>query len=331
VGLSASTTPLRDASLCVFSASRRAPELGLLVGNTAMSVYDAISSRLGNRWAEADAARDEWARKRHSLELFLALEDWEDLLTAIATEHRDLASESPVFRAPVAEIAAHPLLQRPSKIVAVGLNYASHAAEADRAISPYPVLFAKYPNTLVGPADAIAIPRASQRIDYEGELGVVIGRRCADVPAADADAAVAGYVVANDVSARDYQFRTKEMLQGKNFDGFCPHGPMLSKQLPVHELGDLRLTTQVNGENRQDATLGEMIFDVPTLVEYISHIMTLEPGDLILTGTPAGIGGGMTPRRWLRPGDEVEVTIERVGTISNRVVASPGAGGGGRA
>jgi acylpyruvate hydrolase len=211
-----------------------------------------------------------------------------------------------------------PPVHAPQKIVAVGLNYASHAAEADRDTSEYPVLFAKFANTLTGPYEDVPIPRASHRIDYEGELAVVIGRRASHVNRDQADAYVAGYAVANDVSARDYQFRTKEMLQGKTFDHFCPLGPWLAKPRPVTALGGLRLTTTVNGEPRQSATLGEMIFDVPFLVEYLSAFMTLLPGDVLLTGTPAGIGATMKPRRWLRDGDTVDVSIDEIGRISNR-------------
>jgi acylpyruvate hydrolase len=221
-------------------------------------------------------------------------------------------------------VTLHQPLHKPDKIIAVGLNYASHAAEADREISPYPVLFAKYSNTLSGPGEPIPIPRATHRVDYEGELGVVVGRRAKEISRDQADAYVAGYLVSNDVSARDYQFRTKEMLQGKTFDGFCPIGPGISKARPAEQLGDLRLTTRVNGELRQNARLAEMIFDVPTLVEYVSQILTLEPGDLILTGTPSGIGATMSPRRWLRDGDVVVIEIDDVGVLTNPVAGPDG-------
>jgi acylpyruvate hydrolase len=211
-------------------------------------------------------------------------------------------------------------VRRPGKIVAVGLNYHSHVADAHREVPEYPILFAKFPNTLTGAQDDVRLPHASQRIDYEGELAVVIGRRAFGVARSDADSVVAGYAVANDVSARDYQFRTKEMLQGKTFDSFCPLGPWISKPCPVEELGSLALTTRVNGQQRQSAHLGEMIFDVPFLIEYMTAFMTLEPGDVILTGTPGGVGAGLDPRRWLRDGDVVEVEISQIGRISNRFV-----------
>jgi acylpyruvate hydrolase len=209
----------------------------------------------------------------------------------------------------------------PGKILGVGLNYASHADEASRELPEYPMLFAKFSNTVSGPFDAIPIPRVSHRIDYEGELAVVIGRRGRYVPEDDAMQIVAGYMVANDVSARDYQVRTREMLSGKTFDGFAPMGPWLVTRDELPDLTSLRLRTWVNGDLRQSATLGEMLFSVPRLVAYASDIMTLEPGDVILTGTPAGIGATMEPRRWLRPGDDVRIEIDGIGAIHNRVAA----------
>jgi acylpyruvate hydrolase len=212
---------------------------------------------------------------------------------------------------------------RPGKIIGVGLNYASHADEAASDPPEFPMLFAKFANAVNGPFDPIRIPRVSYRIDYEGELAVVIGRCGRYVPEEEAMVLVGGYTIANDVSARDYQFRTREMLSGKTFDGFAPMGPWIVTPDELPELADLRLRTWVNDELRQSATLGEMLFSVPRLISYASDIMTLEPGDVILTGTPAGIGATMSPRRWLRAGDEVRVEIDGIGAISNRVEGEP--------
>ncbi len=241
------------------------------------------------------------------------------ILSALAQGSLTPAADAPSW--PLADVDLVAPVPSPGKIIGVGLNYRSHAEEAERDVSEYPVLFAKFANTVAGPADPIRIPRVSHRIDYEGELAVVIGRAGRYIPREDAMAHVAGFMVANDVSARDYQFRTKEMLSGKSFDGFAPMGPWIVTPDEVGDLGPLRLQTWVNGELRQDATLGEMIFPVDVLVAYISDIMTLEPGDVILTGTPAGIGATMTPRRWLRAGDEVRIAIEGIGEIVNRVEA----------
>lgn len=316
----ATRNPLATARLAAFAGPGSAGSAGLVHAERVVPLAAALSRVHGQTWFEGHAAAREWLTAPDRLERFLAIESWPELLGPVVDALDDLASQPDAV--PLPQVTLWPPVQAPQKIVAVGLNYPSHAAEADRAAPDYPVLFAKFANTLTGPRDDVAIPRASHRIDYEGELAVVIGRRAVAVDRADADAYIAGYAVANDVSARDYQFRTKEMLQGKTFDHFCPLGPWLTKPRPAGQLAALRLTTTVRGELRQSAPLGDMIFDVPYLIEYLSAIMTLLPGDVLLTGTPGGIGAAMKPRRWLRDGDEVEIDIAEVGTITNRFVAS---------
>jgi acylpyruvate hydrolase len=316
--------PLTGARLVAYEpAGAPGATAGLVHEDRVVPLPDALTQVHGGSWADRSPAAEEWLRSPGRVELLLAVESWEELLRPVVAGLADLAGAPDAV--PLDRARLRPPVRQPQKIVAVGLNYASHAAEAERTTSEYPVLFAKYANTLTGPADDVPIPRASHRIDYEGELAVVIGRRAAQVSRDDADAYIAGYAVANDVSARDYQFRTKEMLQGKTFDHFCPLGPWLTRPRPVGELGPLRLTTTVSGEVRQSATLGEMIFDVPYLIEYLSAFMTLLPGDVLLTGTPAGIGAAMRPRRWLRDGDIVEIEIEEIGRIGNRFVGAGGA------
>jgi acylpyruvate hydrolase len=293
---------------------------GLELGGRLIDLPGALVAVHGDEWAEERPAAGEWLRHPERLELFLAIEGWSDLVPPVVDALADLSGSGEVDSWSVDDVVLGAPVRRPEKIVAVGLNYQSHADEAEKEPPKYPMLFAKYANTLSGAHADIPIPHATHRIDYEGELAVVIGRTAAEIGRDDADTCIAGYAVANDVSARDYQFRTKEMLQGKTFDGFCPLGPWISKPRAADELGDLDLRTTVSGDVRQSAKLGEMIFDVPTLVEYISAIMTLRPGDVILTGTPAGIGATMTPRRWLRDGDVAEVEIAELGTLRNRVV-----------
>jgi len=289
---------------------------GLVRDGRVVALPEALSQVHGPGWPERVAGGAAWLANPDRLELLLAIESWPELLAPVVAAFDELAA-GPDTRQ-LAEVRLRPPVRAPQKIVAVGLNYASHATEADRDTSEFPVLFAKFANTLTGPCDDIPIPLASHRIDYEGELAVVIGRPAARVSRDDADGYIAGYAVANDVSARDYQFRTKEMLQGKTFDQFCPLGPWLARPCPVTGLGELRLTTTVNDEVRQSATLREMIFDVPYLIEYLSAFMTLLPGDVLLTGTPAGIGAAMRPRRWLRDGDTVDIEIAGIGRITNR-------------
>jgi acylpyruvate hydrolase len=287
-------------------------QAGIVDGDQVVNLGQALRAGVGGAVLRPESG--EWLHAPGRLELFLALPDWPDLVAAVES------GDAEDFASPLSQVHLRPPVSRPQKIIGVGLNYLSHAEEAERERPEFPVLFAKFANTLTGPSDDVPIPRASHRIDYEGELAVVIGRRTRYATRDTADGAVAGYAIANDVSARDYQFRTKEMLQGKSFDHFCPLGPWISKPRAATDLADLTLTTYVSGDQRQSAKLGEMIFDVPFLIEYVSTIMTLEPGDVILTGTPAGIGGGMKPRRWLRHGDRVDIEISELGRISNTFV-----------
>lgn len=199
----------------------------------------------------------------------------------------------------------------PTKIVAVGLNYLSHAEEMGSRLPAEPVLFLKPPSSVVGHRDNVVYPRhLSLEVDYEGELALVIGRRGSNIPRGQVFDYVFGYTCANDVTARDLQRRDNQWTRAKGFDTFCPLGPAIA----VHvEASCLTITTRVNDQIRQRASTSEMIFPVDVLVSYISQVMTLEPGDVVLTGTPAGVGE-------LQPGDLVEVEIEGVGTLTNPVV-----------
>jgi acylpyruvate hydrolase len=313
--------PLSGAGLAAYATGPDSTATSGLVRDGRMVALPAALARVhGRGWPDRVAGATAWLAHPDRLELLLAVDQWPELLARAVAAFDELAA-GPDAR-PLAGVRLRPPVQAPQKIVAVGLNYRSHAAEADRDTSEFPVLFAKFANTLTGPRDDIPIPLASHRIDYEGELAVVIGRPAARVSRDDADSYIAGYAVANDVSARDYQFRTSQLLQGKTFDHFCPLGPWLARPGPATGLGDLRLTTTVNGEVRQSATLQEMIFDVPYLIEYLSAFLTLLPGDVLLTGTPAGIGAAMRPRRWLRAGDTVDIEITGIGRITNRFTAT---------
>lgn len=199
----------------------------------------------------------------------------------------------------------------PSKVVAIGKNYADHAAEMGGTPPSAPMIFLKPSTAVIGTDEAISYPSSSQRVDYEGELGVVIGRLCKDVPVVSAFEAVLGYTCANDVTARDQQAADGQWSRSKGHDSFCPLGPWLETHLNP---ADLAITTTLNGEKRQDARTAQMVHSIPSLISYISGVMTLLPGDVILTGTPAGIGP-------MSVGDVVEVTIEGIGTLTNRVVA----------
>lgn len=205
------------------------------------------------------------------------------------------------------------------KIVCVGLNYVDHAREVEMELPDHPLLFAKWQNAVIGGGEAIVIPAGVEQVDYEAELAAVIGTRAKNVSVANALEAVSGYTCLNDVSARALQFADSQWTRGKSLDTFCPIGPRV---VPRDEVGDpqsLRIQCRVNGETMQDASTGDMIFGVAEVVAYISETITLEPGDVIATGTPPGVAFGRPDGRYLQDGDTVEVEIERVGVLVNEV------------
>jgi 2-keto-4-pentenoate hydratase/2-oxohepta-3-ene-1,7-dioic acid hydratase in catechol pathway len=201
-------------------------------------------------------------------------------------------------------------IRAPGKIIGVGRNYRAHAKELDNAVPDEPLLFFKPPSSLVPSGAPIVRPRGSWRVDFEGELGVVIGRTCRRVSKADAMGYVFGYTIVNDVTVRDLQKKDGQFTRAKGFDSFCPVGPAVVTDLDPTKL---RVVTRVDGVVKQDGLTSDMIFDIPTLIEVISRVMTLEPGDLISTGTPEGVGP-------IQPGNLVEIEIEGIGTLSNPVV-----------
>jgi 2-keto-4-pentenoate hydratase/2-oxohepta-3-ene-1,7-dioic acid hydratase in catechol pathway len=214
-------------------------------------------------------------------------------------------------------------IARPSKIIAVGLNYRDHAAESKMDLPDRPLLFAKWPNSLIGDGDAIRIPPESAQVDFEAELGVVIGQASrGPVPVSRALDLVAGYICLNDVSARDVQFADGQWTRGKSFDTFCPVGPALVPASSVPDPQSLRIRCFLNGETMQDATTADMIFSVAEVIAFISSSIALEPGDVIASGTPPGVGFARTPPVYLAPGDVVTVEIESIGTLTNPVVAA---------
>src|SRR5579862_2493423 len=208
------------------------------------------------------------------------------------------------------------MFETPEKIVCVGLNYRDHAEEQGVALPERPLLFAKWANTLIGDGDPIRIPPVTKQVDYEAELGVVIGRRASRVAADDALEFVRGYVVANDVSARDLQFSDGQWVRGKSLDSFLPVGELV----PAAELPDpqtLPIRAVLNGETMQDSNTSNMVFGVAEIVSFVSQAITLEPGDLIITGTPAGVGAFRKPPVWMQPGDKITIEIDGVGSIAN--------------
>jgi acylpyruvate hydrolase len=232
----------------------------------------------------------------------------------------ELLRDPPLVEAaavPLSEVTLRPVIPRPSKIICVGLNYHAHIEETKRDVPEYPVLFTKFASALAGSGDPILLPEESAEVDYEGELAVVIGSSARRVAASDALGVVAGYTLANDVSMRDYQFKTHQWLQGKTWDAATPLGPHLvtPDQVPDPQALELRVT--VNGEEVQRATTDLMIFDVATVISVVSTFTTLEPGDVLLTGTPSGVGMAREPKLFLGDGDVVVVEVDGVGRLES--------------
>ena len=212
---------------------------------------------------------------------------------------------------------------RPPKILAVGLNYRDHIEETGLETPKVPLIFNKQSTAATGPYAPIHLPRVSDKLDYEGELGVVIGRRCRHVPRDRAHEVIAGYAVCNDVSVRDWQMRSQTFTMGKSFDTHSPFGPWITTSDDIPDPHALDLKTWVNDELRQNSNTRHLVFNCFDLVEHLSTAFTLEPGDLIVTGTPSGVGIGFDPKKFLSAGDRVRIEIEGLGAIENTVIAEP--------
>lgn len=212
-------------------------------------------------------------------------------------------------------------IPRPPKIVCIGLNYRDHAAESNMAIPETPTVFSKYPTSVIGPGQPIVLPKNSTKPDYEAEFAVVIGKGGRHIPEAHWRDHVFGYTIINDVSARDFQMATSQWMIGKTFDTFCPMGPAIVTADEIPDPHRLGISLSIGAETLQDSNTSNLIFDVPKIIAYLSSVFTLEPGDVIATGTPAGVGFARKPPRFLREGDEVRVKIDGIGELVNPVIA----------
>jgi 2-keto-4-pentenoate hydratase/2-oxohepta-3-ene-1,7-dioic acid hydratase in catechol pathway len=221
---------------------------------------------------------------------------------------------------PLGEVRLLPPVTDPGKIVCLGLNYRTHAEEAGLEAPVVPTFFAKWANALAAPGADVPLPSYSEKVDYEAEVAFVIGRRCRDVPEDDAVSVIAGYTLLNDLSARDYQFKTPQWGPGKVFDGSAPCGPALVTPDEAGSPDAIEIALTLNGEQMQSASTADLIHSIPAVVAYLSKLMTLEPGDLVSTGTPAGVGSVRTPRVWLKPGDEIVVSSPQLGRLETRVI-----------
>jgi len=212
-------------------------------------------------------------------------------------------------------------IPRPPKIICIGLNYRDHAAESNMAIPETPTVFSKYPTSVIGPGQPIVLPKNSTKPDYEAEFAVVIGKGGRYIDEANWREHVFGYTIVNDVSARDFQMATSQWMIGKTFDTFCPMGPAIVTVDEIEDPHNLPISLSIGGETLQDSSTRNLIFSVPRIIAYLSSVFTLEPGDVIATGTPAGVGFARKPPRFLREGDEVRVKIEGIGELVNPVLA----------
>src|SRR5438128_6089692 len=221
---------------------------------------------------------------------------------------------------PLARVDLAPVVPRPSKVICLGLNYRSHIEEMGAELPDNPTLFAKFAAALIGARDPIRLPEASKAVDWEAELAFVIGRRVRNASGKEAADAIGGYTICNDVSMRDWQWRTSEWLQGKTWEGSTPLGPALVTPDEVDHAADLLLRCEVDGDVVQEARTCDLLFTPADIVSYVSTIVTLEPGDVVSTGTPSGVGAGLQPPRFLQPGQVVRTSIEGLGELVNECV-----------
>jgi len=308
-------------------AYRGIERVGLLEAGQVVDVNRAYAALLAQRGAiRAQAMADALV----PAEMVSLLEAGEQALTAVREAVSDvlarvasgdqaggLRHNGVIFSS--AEVTLKAPLPRPGKLILLGLNYRGHAEETGQKIPEVPTLFAKYRNSIIGPGETILIPRVTEQIDYEAEFAFVIGRRGHDIPRDRALDYVAGYTIVNDVSARDYQFVTSQWMVGKAFDTHCPMGPALVLKDEIADPHDLDISLSIAGEVLQRSNTRQLIFKIPETVEYLSQVLTLEPGDVISTGTPSGVGFTRKPPRWLRPGETVRVEISGLGVLENPV------------
>jgi 2-keto-4-pentenoate hydratase/2-oxohepta-3-ene-1,7-dioic acid hydratase in catechol pathway len=248
--------------------------------------------------------------------------DYSDTLAVIAAGIRSVDSSSGVYPShKLSDVRLHAPLANPPRIFAIGLNYREHAAETGKALPDVPVVFFKQPTAVIGPGDTIVLPKNSSEPDYEAEFAFVIGKGGFRIPASAWREHVYGFTIVNDVSARDVQRATSQWSLSKSFPTFCPLGPVIVTTDEVADPHQLDISLMIDGETMQSSNTREMIFQIPRLVEYISSITPFLPGDIISTGTPSGVGMGRTPKRWLKPGETVTVTIEGLGSLTNPVAA----------
>lgn len=248
---------------------------------------------------------------------------WEsgiDVVRQIVQRYKKTPPGERMMTRPLSSVTLEAPISRPGKIVALGKNYLDHVEETGSEVPDFPVVFAKFPSSVIGPDEYIPIPDISSKIDWEVELGVVIGKVCKNVSEKKSLDFVAGYTIINDVSARDLQLNDSQWVRAKSLDGFCPMGPCIVTQDELGDASKLKMHTKVNGVVKQESSTSNLMFNVRKIVSYLSRSFTLEPGDVIATGTPSGVGFVRNPPEFLKSGDKVELFIEKIGYLRNKVI-----------
>jgi 2-keto-4-pentenoate hydratase/2-oxohepta-3-ene-1,7-dioic acid hydratase in catechol pathway len=263
-----------------------------------------------------------------SQESVFPIDGYDDALTFLSAGEHSWAAVAKLAQhasrkelIPLSKVTLLSPLPRPGKIICIGVNYRDHAAETKLPLPKVPEVFAKFTSSIVGDGDQVVIPTATKQPDYEAEFGVVIGKTCHRAAAEDWQQYVFGYTIVNDVSARDIQFSTSQWSMGKSFDTFCPIGPAVVSKDEIPDPHVLNIKLSIDGQVLQDSNTRQLIFKVPELIAYLSSIVRLDPGDLISTGTPSGVGFGRNPQRWLKPGETMRAEVERIGSLTNPIVA----------
>lgn len=251
----------------------------------------------------------------------LPLDGFVDSLAAIAAGAAALRVAAKGAPVPLDSVKLHAPIPRPPKVICIGLNYRDHAIESGMAIPTIPVVFSKFSNTVIAPGENVVIPKNTEKPDFEAELAFVIGKPARHISKEKALEHVFGYTIVNDVSARDFQLQTSQWLVGKTFPTFCPMGPWIVTADEVPDPHNLRIGLRIDGETVQDSNTKELIFGLPELIAHLSSIVDFEPGDVVSTGTPPGVGMGRKPPRWLKPGETMTVFIEGIGELTNPCVA----------
>ncbi len=300
--------------------------IGVFLGADIVDVRAALAASAAHRGADVKAAEQRAAERvpfsmRAFLEAGSAAREAAEEALAFADDYGDTSFIGQPLLVPGVGATLLPPVGDPQKIICIGQNYRDHCLEQNQPFPEWPIIFAKFQTALIGPGAPIRLPAISQKVDYEAELAFVIGRRARNVSEAEARSYVAGYMCLNDVSARDIQFGDKQWVRGKTCDTFAPTGPMLVTADEVEDPHALDISLTLNGKQMQRSNTSNLIFGVDYLVRFLSQSITLEPGDIVTTGTPGGVGVFRDPPVFLKPGDEVSITIAGLGTLTNPVVA----------